>query len=136
MLRRLIIFISTENDSIPSLFIRQSTFVIRHSFRLPAEKSDASRPPVKADGYRLSLDNDRDLAGTIGMLQHGVYMFWFFNHIIILHLPTLFGKRFTSGPGVRSSILSKKQNFIRHFFSLFNLNGLDGVKNVISNNCK
>jgi hypothetical protein len=39
-----------------------STFDNRHSFRLPAESSDSSGPTLKADGYRFSLDNDRNFA--------------------------------------------------------------------------
>jgi hypothetical protein len=84
--------------------------------RHTADKLNASRPTVKADGYRFSLDNDRNFAGPFRVFQHGVQMPGLFNHVIIFDLAAFFGKRFTSCPGVRSSILSKKQNFIRHIF--------------------
>jgi hypothetical protein len=92
----------------------------RHSSFLSAYRRflDPSRSAVKADGYRLPLDNDRDLAGSLGVFQHGVKMLGLFDHVIIGYLATFFGKCFTSCPGVWSSILSEKQNFIGHFFSL------------------
>ena len=76
---------------------------------------DSSSSAVKADGYRLPLDNHRNLAGALGMLQHGVEMLGLFDDVIIVHLAAFFGKCFTSCPGVRSSILSEKQNFVGHF---------------------
>jgi hypothetical protein len=48
------------------------------------------------------------------MFQHDVDMFGFFNNVVVLDLSTLFGKSFTSCPGVGSSILSEKQNFVGH----------------------
>jgi len=65
------------------------------------------------------------------VFEHGVKMFGLLDHVVIIYLAAFFGERFTSCPGVRSSILSKKQNFIRHFFSLFNLNGLNGAKKIL-----
>ena len=91
------------------------SFVNRHSFRLPAGNSDPSRSAVKADGYRWPLDNDRNLAGSLGVFQHGVKMLGLFDHVIIDYLAAFFGKCFTSCPGVWSSILSEKQNFFGHF---------------------
>jgi len=77
---------------------------------------DPSRSAVKADGNRFPLDNDRNLAGSLGVLQHGVKIFGLFDHIIIGYLAAFFGKCFTSCPGVWSSILSENQNFVGHFF--------------------
>jgi hypothetical protein len=96
-------------------------FVIRHSFRLPAESSDPSGSPVESDGDGVAFDNYRNLARAIGVFQHGVKMFGIFDHVIIVYLAAFFGKRFTSGPGIRSGILSEKQDFIRHFFLLVRL---------------
>jgi hypothetical protein len=87
--------------------------------RRTADFLDSSRPTVKADGYHVSFDNDRNLARAIGVFQHGVQVFGLFDHIIIINLAAFFGKSFTSCPGIRSSILSEKQNFGGHFFLLF-----------------
>ena len=103
--------------------IIHSSIDIRHSFRLPAGNSDPSGSAVKADGYRLTLDNHRDLTGSPGVLQHGVKMPGFFDHVIIGYLAAFFGKCFTSCPGVGSGILSEKQNFIGHFFPLVGMGG-------------
>ena len=79
---------------------------------------DPSCFPFESDGYGVAFDNDRNLAGSPGVFQHGVKMFGLFDHVIIIYLAAFFGKCFTSCPGVRSSILSEKQNFVRHFFLL------------------
>ncbi len=100
-----------------------STFDIRHSFRRTAEYLNASGFTVKTDSDGVAFDNYRNLTGAIGVFQHGVKMFGIFDHIIIVYLVAFFGKRFTSGPGIRSGILSEKQDFIRHFFLLVRLIG-------------
>ena len=92
---------------------------------------DPSRSAVKADGNRFPLDNDRNLAGSPGVLQHGVKMFGLFDHIIIGYLAAFFGKCFTSCPGVRSSILSENQNFVGHFFPLVGLNDAGCITGLI-----
>ena len=79
---------------------------------------DPSCFPVESDGYGVAFDNDRNLAGSLGVFQHGVKMFGLFDHVIIIYLAAFFGKCFTSCPGERSSILSEKHNFVRHFFLL------------------
>jgi hypothetical protein len=53
-------------------YIRPSSFGIRHSIRLPAGKSDASCPALKADGHLARFHDHRNFAGAFGMLQHDV----------------------------------------------------------------
>jgi hypothetical protein len=109
-----------ESNKYKTTVFLHYSFDNRHSSFLSASsrKSDASRPTVKADGYRVSFDNDRNLARAIGVLQHCVKVFGLFDHIIIVNLAAFFGKSFTSCPGIRSSIFSEKQNFIGHIFLL------------------
>jgi len=114
----------------------QFSFVIRHSLRLPAESSDPSRAPVKTDGYVCPFDNDRNLAGPLGVFQHGVKMLGLFDHVIIIYLAAFFGKSFTSCPGVRSSIFSEKQNFVGHFFSSVGVDDAGCIKVSIVYNYK
>ena len=96
------------------------SIVNRHLTFLSASSrsSDPSESTVKTDGNRLPFDNHRNLARTIGVFQHGVKMFGFFDHVIIIYLAAFFGKSFTSCPGVRSGIFSEKQNLVGHFFLL------------------
>jgi hypothetical protein len=54
-------------------------------------------------------------------------MLGFFNNVIVLDLAPLFGKSFTSCPGVGSGVLSEKQNLVRHFFSLFDFGAPGGT---------
>ena len=103
--------------------IRHSTIDIRHSKGSTFESAyrrflDPSCFPLESDGYGVAFDNHRNLAGSPGVFQHGVKMFGLFDHVIIIYLAAFFGKCFTSCPGKRSSILSEKQNFVRHLFLL------------------
>jgi len=92
--------------------------VTRNRYRRTADFLNPSSSTVKTDGYVFSFDNDRNFAGSLGVFQHGVKMPGLFDHVIIIYPAAFFGKSFTSCPGVRSSIFSEKQNFVRHFFSL------------------
>jgi len=96
------------------------SFVNRHSTFYSAYRRflDPSGFTVETDGDGVAFDNYRNLTGAIGVFQHGVKMFGIFDHVIIVNYAAFFGKSFTSCPGVRSSILSEKQNLVGHFFSL------------------
>ena len=97
--------------------INRINHITRHpavSINYPASRngfqpknSDASGAPVKSDGDGLTLDNDRNLAKTVGVLQHGLEIPGIFDNIKVVELNPLLGKCFTSCPGVRSSILAK-----------------------------
>ena len=108
----------------------------KHSNRRTADSLYASGPAVEADGYRFALDDDRNFASALRVFQHGVHMPGFFNHVIIFDLAAFFGKRFTSCPGVGSSILAENLNFLRHFFLRFNLGGSEIFINIFTNDCK
>jgi len=71
------------------------------------DNSDTSGPPVESDGDGLTLDNDRNLAKAVGVLQHGLEIPGIFDNIQIIELKPLLGKCFTSRPGVGSSIFSE-----------------------------
>jgi hypothetical protein len=89
------------------VLILHSSFVNRHFPGFQPDNSDASGPPVKSDGDGLTLDNDRNLAKAVGVLQHRLEIPGIFDNIQIIKLKPLLGKCFTSCPGVGSSILSK-----------------------------
>jgi len=48
------------------------------------------------------------------MLQHGFKMIRLFDNVVVVNLSALPGKRFTSGPGKRSSIFAVDQDGVGH----------------------
>ncbi len=76
--------------------------------------SNTSCFSAEADGHLTLFDDNRDPAGTIGMLQHDLEFAGIRNHIMILHVFSLLLESFTSCIGVRSGALSENQNFLRH----------------------
>jgi hypothetical protein len=79
-----------------------------------AEQSlNTSGAALKPYGYLVTFNDNRDFAGPLGIFQHGIQSFRMPDHIDVLHL-TFFLKGFTSRYGVRSSILSINQGFVRH----------------------
>ena len=94
------------------------TFVIRHSIRPPAERSDPSSLALEADCHSIALDDHRYFADPFGVLQHVVHLIGFFNNVAVIKLPAVFGKCFTSCPGVRSGVFSVNQDLFSHLLYL------------------
>jgi len=84
------------------------------SARPPAGRLDASGTAVKPDTDLLAIDDDRNLAGTIGKLQHAVHLIGIVDDTDIFDLPTLFSVGFTGRTGVGSCVFSENENAIRH----------------------
>jgi hypothetical protein len=101
--------ISITNDRIPQIF--------NHHFpAFQPEKSDRSGSPVKADGHISAFNDHRNFSGAFGELQHAVEMSRVFYDVKVFEWPSVFGKCFTSCPGIRSSVFSINHNFISHDF--------------------
>jgi hypothetical protein len=79
----------------------------------PSE-SNPSCFSAETDGHKLTVDNYRHSAGTVGMFQHGIQLVRVRNDIMILYYFAFLRECFPSSVGVRSGILSKNQNFFRH----------------------
>jgi hypothetical protein len=83
-------------------------------FQHPAEKLDSSRPPIKTDGNVSTLHDHRNLALTVGMLQHDVELIGIGYNVEIFYLFVALGISFTSRPCVGSGILTENQYLLRH----------------------
>ena len=98
------------------MFFHIIRFIIRFHVDIDIQPTclDLSRSAVESDGDVVLIHDDRNLAYTVGILQHDLHLIRVRLDADVLHLPALLGKSFTSLIGIGSRVLSENQYFTRH----------------------
>jgi hypothetical protein len=87
---------------------------IRFLVRPPAGRLNASGATFKPDMDLPAIDDNRNLAGTIGKLQHAAHLVRVVDDTDIFDLPSLFSVGFTGRIGIGSCVFAENENTIRH----------------------
>ena len=82
--------------------------------RPPAGPLYPSGTSVKTDRDIIAINNDRNFASAIRVLEHSVHLVGLVNHADIFDLHSFFAVGFTSRSGIGSCVFTEYENTIRH----------------------